>query len=86
MDKFKVKTPKGYIMVESKGAEDEYPGVYIGFSKDGKEYDVSRMITCVEFDTVKEDIITTVYKPNQDEPIEEPMENPIRYNLDEIKD
>ncbi len=29
MNKFKVKTPIGYLMVEAKGTENEYPGVVV---------------------------------------------------------
>lgn len=68
MDKFKVKTPVGYIMVEAKGAEDEYPGVYISFSEDGERYDVSNMIACVEFVTDDNEITTETYQYGEENP------------------
>lgn len=68
MKKFKVKTPTGYLMVEAKGVEDEYPGVYISFSKDGKEYDVSNMIACVEYLTGDDEIATETYVDGEEQP------------------
>ena len=72
--KFKVQTPIGYLMVEAKGAKDEYPGVFISFSEDGNEYDLSQMIACVEYDTGSEEIKTECYRKDYDEP-----NNIIRY-------
>lgn len=66
--KFKVKIPNGYLMVEEKGIECEYPGVYISFLKDGKEYDVSKIIACVEYDSCSEEIKTETYRKGFDEP------------------
>lgn len=68
-NKFKVKMPNGYLMVEEKGVEDEYPGVYIIFSKDGEEYDVNNIIACVEYDSCTEEIKTETYSENCDEPV-----------------
>ena len=67
-NKFKVKIPNGYLMVEEKGAEDEYAGVYISFSKDGEEYDVSNIIACVEYDNVDREIKTETYSKGCEEP------------------
>lgn len=67
-NKFKVKIPNGYLMVEEKGTEDEYAGVYISFSADGKEYDVSKIIACVEYDNVDEEIKTETYSNGCEEP------------------
>lgn len=72
--KFKVKTPVGYLVVEAKGTEDEYPGVFVGFSEDGEKLDVSQMVACVEFDSCAEEIRTEVYKEGYEEP-----NNIIRY-------
>lgn len=66
--KFKVKTPIGYLMVEAKGVEDEYPGIFISFSKDGNKYDVSQIIACVEYDTCSEEIKTECYRKDFEEP------------------
>ena len=68
MEKFRVKIPNGYLMVEAKGCVDEYPGLFISFSKDGKEYDVSNIIACVEYDTCAEEIKTETYRKDFDEP------------------
>lgn len=67
-NKFKVKIPNGYLMVEEKGAEDEYPGVFISFSEDGKEFDVSKIIACVEYDNPANEIKTETYSKDNDEP------------------
>lgn len=66
--KFKVKIPNGYLMVEEKGTESEYPGVIISFSEDGKSFDISNMIACVEYDTCSEEIKTETYREGYEEP------------------
>jgi hypothetical protein len=68
MNKFKVKTPIGYLMVEAKGTEDEYPGVFISFSKDGENYDVNNIIACIEYDSCSEEIKTETYRKDFEEP------------------
>lgn len=68
-NKFKVKIPSGYLMIEEKGTEDEYPGVFISFSKDGKVYDVSQIIACVEYDTFSEEIKAETYCKKYDDPL-----------------
>lgn len=67
-NKFKVKIPNGYLMVEEKGAEDEYPGVFISFSEDGEEFDVSKIIACVEYCNVDKEIKTETYSEGNNEP------------------
>ena len=67
-NKFKVKLPSGYLMVEEKGTESEYPGVFISFSEDGSEYDVNHLIACVEYDSASKDIKTETYSKDCDEP------------------
>ena len=67
-NKFKVKIPNGYLMIEEKGTETEYPGVFISFSKDGTEYDVNNIIACVEYDTFAEEIKTETYRKDFEEP------------------
>lgn len=67
-NKFKVKIPNGYLMVEEKGTENEYPGVFISFSKDGKEFDTNNIIACVEYDTFSEEIKTETYRKDFEEP------------------
>lgn len=68
--KFRVKTPAGYLMVEAKGAYDEYPGVYISFSKNGKEYDAGNMIACVEYITGENEIRTETYVKDREDPVD----------------
>ena len=68
--KFRVKTPAGYLMVEAKGTYGEYPGVFISFSKDGKEYDVSSMIACVEYITGDDEIHTETYVKDKENPVD----------------
>lgn len=68
--KFRVKTPVGYLMVEEKGAENEYPGVFVSFSGDGKEYDVSEIIACVEYDTGSGEIKTETYVKDEEQPVD----------------
>ena len=65
---FKIKTPIGYFIVEEKGVELEYPGVWISFSKDGKKYN-DELIACVEYDTFNEEIKTECYEKNREDPI-----------------
>ena len=67
-NKFKVKIPNGYLMVEEKGVENEYPGVFISFSEDGKEYDVNNIIACVEYDAYEKEIKTETYIKDCEEP------------------
>lgn len=67
-DKFRVKIPGGYLMVEAKGVENEYPGVYISFSEDGKTYDVSNMVACVEYDSCSEEVRTATYRKGFENP------------------
>lgn len=70
-NRFRVKTPAGWLIVEEKGAENEYPGVLIGFSKDGKDYDAySDTIACVEYDSTRGGrIMTSTYKRDREEPV-----------------
>lgn len=60
--------PNGYLMVEEKGTESEYPGVFVSFSKDGKPFDISNMIACVEYDSCSEEIKTETYQEGYEEP------------------
>lgn len=60
----KIEIPSGFILVESKGLVDEYPGVYISFSRDGNTPDED--IATVEY---ADGIIQTLtYCPDSDEP------------------
>lgn len=64
----KIKIPDGYLMVEKKGAEGDYPGVFVSFSEDGKESDINHLIACVEYDSVAKEIKTAVYSKDFYEP------------------
>lgn len=67
-ENFKVKIPGGYLVVEEKGSEDEYPGVFISFLKDGKKLNSSDIIACVEYDSLTNEIKTETYRKDSDEP------------------
>lgn len=69
VNKFKVRIPSGYLMVEEKGTLDEYPGVYVMYSKDGKTFDASQMVVCAEYDTGAGSILETTYVEGRDEPV-----------------
>ena len=64
----KIKVPTGYLIVEEKGAENEYPGVFISFSEDGTHYADTSAIATVEVDTQTNKIQTVTYTKNQEEP------------------
>lgn len=64
---FKVETPIGYLIVEPKGAKDDYPGVYIRFAANGNEA-YEDLVCCVEYDTYDEKIVTEVYRVMQEKP------------------
>lgn len=66
---FAVKTPLGYIIVEAKGTEEDYPGVYVSFSKDGSVPSPDGIIACVEYDTITEEIKTVDYTHGIKEPV-----------------
>ena len=68
MQKMKIRIPTGYLIVEEKGAEDEYPGVFISFSKDGVTYSDNNAIATVEVDTPTGEIQTVTYIQNEEEP------------------
>lgn len=63
---FKVKIPDGYLIVEEKGAYDDYPGVFVSLCRDGEEF--HELIACVEYDSVAEEIKTETYTKDEDEP------------------
>lgn len=73
MNRFAVKTPMGYLIVEEKGAEDEYPGVYISLSNteepDGSLFP-DNMVACVEYDSYTGEIKTESYARDRDDPVE----------------
>ncbi len=66
----KIKIPTGYLIVEEKGAQNEYPGCWISFSKDGT-VNHDALIACVEYDTASDDdiILTETYNKESDVPL-----------------
>lgn len=69
-NEFQVKIPGGYLIVEEKGAYDEYPGVCITFSKDGQRPYGEDCVAVVEFDNGKGVLQTACYNSGQEEPAE----------------
>ena len=68
MNKMKIKIPGGYLVVEEKGTVDEYPGIYVNFSKDGETIEADDSIAMIEYD--KDDGIQTVVDvKGKEEPI-----------------
>lgn len=59
-----IQTPAGAIAVSDKH-DAEYPGVYIELAPAGS----NRMLACIEFDAVKNQLQTVVYQPDRDEPV-----------------
>lgn len=68
MQKMTIKIPTGFLIVKEKGTENEYPGVYISFSHDGKNYADNTAIATVEVDTPTEKIQTVTYQKDKEEP------------------
>lgn len=67
-DILKVRIPNGYLLVERKGAENEYPGVYISLLKNNDPDGIGDLITCVEYITGDNEIATETYHPDCEEP------------------
>ena len=69
MQTMKIKIPTGFIIVEQKGTEEEYPGCYISFSKDGTASN-DGMVACIEYDTTRDDgsLLVETYNTVQDYP------------------
>lgn len=63
----KIKVPGGFLLVEEKGAFDEYPGVYVSFLKDGEEKDT--LLSCTEYDTEAKRFLTETYSMNEEKDI-----------------
>ena len=59
-----VETPGGNIIVETKGAAEEYPGVYITIVKDGCEQQIA---TC-EYDTLENRFQVASFSYDKDAP------------------
>lgn len=59
MNEMKIKIPNGYLIVEKKDEGGKFPGVFIWYSKDGKNKD--SIISCTEFEAVSKEIRTETY-------------------------
>lgn len=67
-NKLYIKIPGGYLIIEAKGTESDYPGVYIGMSRNGVTYNQDDMVACVEYDTGSGELKTECYTKGQEEP------------------
>ena len=56
----KVEVPDGYLIVQAKGAIDEYPGVCVFHSADGV-VDLDRIVACVEYGTCCKEVLAELY-------------------------
>lgn len=65
---FKVEIPNGYLMVEAKGTVDEYPGVFVSYSREGNSFDMDNIISCTEYCNCDEEIKTETYRKDFEEP------------------
>ena len=54
-----IEIPNGFLLIEKKGAVDEYPSIFVSYSKDGKTAD--EIIAAIEYDTIDEIIKTITY-------------------------
>lgn len=64
---FKVKIPNGYLVAVESADKENYPGIFIFFSKDGKEFSFDDLITIVEHNDSSETIQVDLYKKGQDD-------------------
>lgn len=65
---FDVETPLGKLHISAKSnvdCVDGYPGVYVNLLTGGEDV----LIACVEYDSVAEDLLTTVYDRDKEEPV-----------------
>ncbi len=66
---FKVQIPGGYLCAESKGAYDEYPGIFITFTPDGESDIQNDLVACVEWITPDKEIRIESYCAQHDNPV-----------------
>lgn len=64
--KLEVVLPIGKLLIEEKGALDEYPGIWISFVPNDKS--VITTISMVEYEQLKGKIQTITYNEDSDEP------------------
>lgn len=66
--KFHVDTPLGKLRVCAKSdvdCADDYPGIYVSLLTDDEDV----LLACVEYDSSEENLLTTVYDRNAEEPV-----------------
>lgn len=72
-NKLVVKIPGGFLVVEEKGALDEYPGVWVSVAKDNgagiPDFGYDDLVACVEYNSSDNVVQTELYRENDDEPI-----------------
>ena len=76
-----IEIPNGFLLIEKKGAVDEYPGIFVSYSKDGKTAD--EIIAAIEYDTIDNIIKTITYETYSDEPTHI-IKHPIETTNDEL--
>jgi hypothetical protein len=64
---FKVKVPNGYLVAVESADKECYPGIFIFFSKDGKEFSFDDLITIVEHNDCTGTIRVDLYQKGQDD-------------------
>lgn len=65
---FCVDTPLGRLYICAKSdvdCADDYPGVYVSLLTDDEDV----LLACVEYDSSEENLLTTVYDRNEEEPV-----------------
>lgn len=63
----KVKIPNGYLVCVPTGGADEYPGVGVFFSKDGKYASWDDLVSMTEYNSAFENIQTVGFKKGSDD-------------------
>ena len=69
MNELKVQIPGGWLIAETKGALDEYPGIFVTFMPDDENDIVSDLVACVEYVTGEDALRTEVYCSLHDNPV-----------------
>ena len=69
LEQMRVKTPHCDIAVEPKGAQDDYPGIYVYLPGTGNGWTIDDLAVCVEYSETDKDMLVTVYEKGGDEPV-----------------
>lgn len=64
---FKIKIHNGWLIVTESADKEDYPGLFVFFSKDGETFSMDNLITVVEQCVEENSIRTDCYKKGQDE-------------------